>query len=286
MSAAQPWYLFPISKNFNGASEKGVDLRVPYHTPITPLFPGVVRSVATGPYGQEVDVTGLLNGQQVTASYVHLDQALVSRGQTVGLGTELGVSGGQNSGGFHPASPAYSSYPHIELSLWPSGTTPYGGKPYDPMAFIDAVQSSQGSNLPGASAATSTSAGSSANPLASLLASLGGVFPTLGGTTAGSIQGATGTTILQAPNLSADIASGVASGLTGGASGIGGTILQALHVARLPDLLWRAGLLIVALVLIIVVASALTAKATQNAVEMVSNSKPVQTAKNVAPFVK
>ena len=51
-------------------------------------------------------------------------------------------------------------------------------------------------------------------------------------------------------------------------------------------MLWRAGLLVVALVLIIVIAQAITMKGTQNTVEMVSQSKPVQTAKNVLPFVK
>lgn len=273
--AAAPWYLYPISMSFgategNGVStEKGVDLGVPYHTPITPLFPGTVRSVATGPYGQEVDVTGLLNGQQVTASYVHLDEALVSQGQPVGLGTELGISGGQNSGGFHPASPAYSSYPHIEFSLWPSGTSPYGGQPYNPMAFINAVQSSQGSILPALSGSPPSSAPTQSSPLLSLL---GGVTNPFGGAGSASIVN------IQPP----DIAGGIASGF----QAVGETMLGALGVSRLPDLLWRAGLLIVALVLIIVVAQALTGQATQNTVEMVSQSKPVQTAKNVLPFVK
>ena len=296
MSSAQPipWYLYPISMVFgalegNGVStEKGVDLRVPYHTPITPLFPGTVRSVATGPYGQEVDVTGVLNGQQVTASYVHLDQALVSQGQSVGLGTELGISGGQNQGGYHPASPAYSSYPHIEFSLWPRGTSPYGGTPYNPMAYINAVQSSQGAIL---------SEGQNAQALpqsflgANVLGSLGSLWPNFGGTSVGAAQGATsgGT-----GDIAAAISSGIQSGLSGvgtniGSGFVGGfqsAIQNALHVNGLPDLLWRAGLLLVALVLIIVIAQAITMKGTQNTVEMVSQSKPVQTAKNVLPFVK
>lgn len=273
MTISQPWYLYPISMQFgategNGVSkEKGVDLRVPYHTPITPLFPGTVRSVATGPYGQEVDVTGLLNGQQVTASYVHLDEALVSPGQPVGLGTELGVSGGQNQGGFHPASPAYSSYPHLEFSLWPSGTTPYGGSPYNPMALIGAVQSSQGSILPALSGSAPSSAPTQSNPLLSFLQ---------GGAT--QAAGSSPIINIQPP----DIAGGIASGF----QAVGDRFLGALGVARLPDLLWRAGLLLVALVLIIVVAQALSARATQNTVELVANSKPVQTLKSVAPFVK
>ena len=101
-----------------------------------------------------------------------------------------------------------------------------------------------------------------------------------------NLHRANGLQVLQAPNLSGDIASGVAGGISGGASGIGATILQALGVSRLTDLLWRVGLLVVALVLIIVVASALTAKATQNVVEGVANSKPAQTVRQVAPFVK
>lgn len=280
MTTATPWYLYPISMRFgavegNGVStEKGVDLRVPYHTPITPLFPGTVRSVATGPYGQEVDVTGMLNGQQVTASYVHLDQALVSQGQSVGLGTELGISGGQNVGGYHPASPAYSSYPHIEFSLWPSGTSPYGGTPYNPMSYINAVQSSQGAIL---------SEGQSAQSIPQSFLS-GGILGGVGN----------GLSSLSPANLQAAVSNGIQSGLSGvgtdiGSGFVGGfqsAVQNALHVNGLPDLLWRAGLLIVALVLIIVIAQAITMRATQNTVETVSNSRPVQTLRNLAPFVR
>jgi hypothetical protein len=107
----------------------------------------------------------------------------------------------------------------------------------------------------------------------------------------GSLGGLGGTTLnitptFSLPSLSGDIASGVTSGLTGAASGVGATVLRSLGVARLPDLLWRAGLLIVALVLIIVVAQALSAQATQQAVESVANSRPVQTATRVAALVR
>lgn len=290
MTTARPWYLYPITKSFNAGTEKGVDLGVPYHTPVNPLFPGVVTAVDTGPYGQEVNVQGVLNGQNVNAAYVHLDQATAFVGEPVTQSSLLGYSGGQTSGGLHPASTAYSSGPHIEFSLWPSTTTPYTGKPYNPMQFIAAVQSSQGAILP----ALDTTQSAQALPQsflsgatgANVLGSLGGLFPNLGGSSAGAISSGPSVSILQAPNLSADIASGIQGGVTGAASSIGGTFLGALHVKSLPDVLWRAGLLVVALVLIIVIAQAITMKGTQNTVEMVSQSKPVQTAKNVLPFVK
>lgn len=290
MSSATPWYLQPITQSFNGGKEKGVDLGVPYHTPINPLFPGVVTAVDTGPYGQEVNVQGVLNGQTVNAAYVHLDQATVAVGQPVSQSSLLGYSGGQTSGGLHPASTAYSSGPHIEFSLWPSGTTPYVGKPYNPMGFIQAVQSSGGGILP----ALDTTQSAQALPQsflagatgANLLGSLGSLWPTQGGTSAGAVSGASGPIVLQLPSIAGDLTSGIQSGVTGAASGIGRGLLGAFHVNSLVDLLFRAGLLIVALVLIIVIAQALTAKATQNSVELVSQSKPVQTAKNVLPFVK
>lgn len=258
----EPWYLRPITKQFNGGTEKGVDLGVPYHTPITPLFPGVVSAVDTGPYGQEVDVQGLLNGQPVTASYVHLDQALVAVGQPVTQASELGVSGGQLSGGAHPASPAYSSGPHIEFSLWPSGTTPYTGTPYNPMAFIQSVQGSQGADvlagLAGGSGATTDS--TQASMQASLLSILGGL--------SGAMSGGSTLISIQPPDI--------AGGVTTAASAIGRNALAALHLGSFSDLLWRAGLLIVSLVLIIVIAQALSARATEGVTAEIISSPPVQ----------
>ena len=265
-----PWYEYPVSMGFgalegNGVStEKGIDLRVPYHTPITPLFPGVVRSVATGPYGQEVDVTGLLNGQQVTASYVHLDQALVSQGQTVGLGSELGVSGGQNQGGFHPASPAYSSYPHIEFSLWPAGTTPYGGKPYNPTQYIEALQANPSAVL---GVANPAGAPAPTNPILSFLG------------------GATNPFRSNAPIINIQPPD-ITGGLTGAASQIGKNVLNSLGAGSLPDLLWRGLLLTLALILVTVVAIALVSRGARATTDVVINSKPVQDAARLAQLAR
>jgi hypothetical protein len=266
MTLASPWYLYPVTKQFNGGTEKGVDLGTPYHTPVTPLFPGVVSAVNTGPYGQEVDVRGLLNGQPVTASYVHLDQALVGVGQPVTQASELGVSGGQLAGGAHPASPAYSTGPHIEFSLWPSGTTPYAGTPYNPMSFIQAVQGNQGANVLGALGA---SGGATDSTLASLQSILGGLSGNLGnlGNLSGVGQGSPIINI-QPPDI--------AGGVTSAASQIGRNTLAALHVGSFSDLLWRAALLVVALVLIIVIAQALSAKATEGVTADIISSPPVQ----------
>jgi hypothetical protein len=266
-NAAAPWYLYPVTKQFNGGSEKGVDLGVPYHTPVTPLFPGVVSAVDTGPYGQEVDVRGLLNGQPVTASYVHLDQALVGVGQPVTQGSELGVSGGQLSGGAHPASPAYSSGPHIEFSLWPSGTTPYVGTPYNPMSFIQSVQGSQGANVLNALGGASGATDSTLATLQSIQSIIGGGL--FGGALSGRAQGSPIINI-QAPDI--------AGGVTSAANNIGRNALAALHLSSFSDLLWRAGLLLVALVLVIVIAQALSMKATEGVSADIISSPPVQAA--------
>lgn len=270
-AGAQPWYLNPITKPFNGGTEKGVDLGVPYHTPITPLFPGVVSAVDTGPYGQEVDVRGVLNGQPVTASYVHLDQALVGVGQPVTQASELGVSGGQLSGGAHPASPAYSSGPHIEFSLWPSGTTPYAGTPYNPMAFIQSVQGSQGADV--LAGLAGGSGGATDSTQASLLSIIGNLTGNLSNLGHGSPL-----ISIQPPDI--------AGGVTNAASQIGHNVLAALGVSRLTDLLWRAGLIAVALILVVIVAQAISGRATQNITESVIQSKPVQTVGRVAALTK
>jgi hypothetical protein len=255
----------------NGVStEKGIDLRVPYHTPITPLFPGVVRSVATGPYGQEVDVTGLLNGQQVTASYVHLDEALVSPGQAVGLGSEIGLSGGQNQGGFHPASPAYSTYPHIEFSLWPAGTTPYGGQPYDPMNYIEALQANPSAVLGVANPAGAPGSSGASNWLQSFLQ---------GGATQ-SVGESSPIINIQPPDIAGGLRS-AGNSLLGVLGGVGPDAQSKLH-----DLLWRALLWGLAIILVIVVAVALTSRGTAHVTDVVINSRPVQDAARLSQFAR
>ena len=271
---ATPWYLDPITQQFNGASEKGVDLGVPYHTPVTPLFPGVVTGVKTGPYGQEVDVAGQVKGQQVTSSYVHIDQALVAVGQPVTQATTLGLSGGQLAGGYHPASPAYSSGPHIEFSLWPSGTTPYVGTPYNPMNLIKSVQGNPTAVLGSLNGGNTAAATSSVNAslLQELLAAMSNTanIPNPFGPVSGAVQGATSQPIvnIQMPS----IGQGIADGFTA----LGQSFLGHLGASSLSDLLWRAGLLLVALVLLIVVAQAITMKGTQTVVESVTGVKPSQ----------
>lgn len=288
----QPWYLAPISMQFgalegNGVStEKGVDLREPFHTPITPIFPGTVRSVATGPYGQEVDVTGTLNGQPVTASYVHLDLAEVAQGQQVGQNTVLGLSGGQNVGGYHPASPAYSTYPHVELSLWPASETPYSGTPINPMSFINSVQSSGGATV------TSQFAGSqvgnaSASVLQGASAGLGGLGAYLQGLIGGAASQASQEASQQTTAaISNGLAGGIAAGATASASAIGDNFLAALHVTSLQDFLWRLGLVVAGGLILWIAFQALVLKTEVNVVSGVANSKPVKAAARLAPFVR
>lgn len=250
----KPWYLDPITQSFNGGKEKGVDLGVPYHTPVTPTFPGTVSGISYGPYGAEVNVTGNLNGQPVTAAYVHLDTVNVSPGQQVGQASTLGLSGGQLSGGQHPASPAYSSGPHIEFSLWPGGSTPYVGTPYNPMSFINAVQGSGGGLVntlasgAGNVAQGGTALGNNAvsDAYAQALASLSNLLPKL------SSNGVNvpANVNVSIPGLSGSVASGVGAGITQGIQqGLIGGFMQWVGVTSASDLFWRMGLILAAFVI-------------------------------------
>jgi hypothetical protein len=254
----KPWYLDPITQSFNGGKEKGVDLGVPFHTPVTPAFPGTVSGISYGPYGAEVNVTGNLNGKPVTAAYVHLDTVNVATGQQVGQASTLGLSGGQLSGGQHPASPAYSSGPHIEFSLWPGGSTPYVGTPYNPMSFINAVQGSGGGLVntlasgAGNVAQGGTALGNNAvsDAYAQALANLSNLLPNL----ASNGVNVPSTVSLSIPNLgssiSAGVASGVGAGLTQGIQqGLIGGFMQWVGVTSASDLFWRFGLILAAFVI-------------------------------------
>jgi hypothetical protein len=265
----KPWYLDPITQAFNGGKEKGVDLGVPFHTPVTPTFPGTVSGISYGPYGAEVNVTGNLNGQPVTAAYVHLDTVNVATGQQVGQASTLGLSGGQLSGGQHPASPAYSSGPHIEFSLWPGGSTPYVGTPYNPMSFINAVQGSGGGLVNTLVNTLASGAGSVVPPppqggtaqgnnavsdaYAQALASLSNLLPNLA-TQASNGVNVPANVSLSIPNLGSSISAGVASGVGAGITqgiqqGLIGGFMQWVGVTSASDLFWRVGLIVSAFVI-------------------------------------
>lgn len=130
-----PWYDAPITQAHGVNGEQGIDLGTAYGTPITPLDPGTINAVQFGPFG------GLVGEQTALGEeyFLHLDQVAATVGESVGPQDVIGLSGGQNMGGQHPASPAYSSGPHTEYGIF---TGPLFASPaLDPTSVINAARS-------------------------------------------------------------------------------------------------------------------------------------------------
>jgi len=131
-----------------GGVQDGVGIKVALDTPITSLTAG---TVVAANFGQDVAPAGAnwnYGGYVIIKSqipgigyadvfYRHLDTLSVKQGDTVNVGTELGLSGGQISGGQHPESTAYTTGPHIDIGLNPD-TLPFNsiGPNMDPTAWI------------------------------------------------------------------------------------------------------------------------------------------------------
>src|SRR5439155_26201397 len=114
------WFQDPISQAFNPPIEPGVDVATPFHTPITALNPGKVVAVSYGGFGARVNVQ---TAPDTIQYYQHLDTIAPSlhTGSPVTAGEELGLSGGQLSGGSRPNSPQNSTGPHVEFGIVQSG---------------------------------------------------------------------------------------------------------------------------------------------------------------------
>lgn len=151
------WWQGKVTQAFNPPVEPGEDIALAVDTPVTALQGGTVIGASYGPWGGRVDIQVDPNTVQY---YQHLDQDQVSVGERVTAGGSVGLSGGQLSGGQHPASPQYSTGPHIEV-----GET-VGGRPVNPSQLIAA-----GPQTPGAAAGA---ASGSPGPLQWLLQLLSG----------------------------------------------------------------------------------------------------------------
>ena len=118
-------YLFPLGGDrlnpYNPPTETGIDLGMDLHTQIISLTLGTV--VTTGWYGGGGVVCVASNvpyaGGVAIVYYQHLDSIAVSPGDIVHVGTLIGLSGGQLSGGEHPVS-CCSTGPHLEVGLNPA----------------------------------------------------------------------------------------------------------------------------------------------------------------------
>lgn len=110
-----------------------LDYATPYHTVIGAPWAGTVQSARTGlPWGTEVFVKP--DNPNIPVYYIyHLDHLYVGKGDRVDVGTPIGLSGGQNSGGENPSTRAMSGGPHTHIGFFTGFTnTPIGTRPYGP----------------------------------------------------------------------------------------------------------------------------------------------------------
>ncbi len=117
------------------------DIGTPFHTPITALFSGTVVSQREGlPWGTEIFIQPD-DSALPQYYYYHLDTLNTQVGEHLSAGQMIGLSGGQNTGGSNPSTPAMSSGPHTHVGFFTKYvTTPVGGRPYGPdiSAYITA----------------------------------------------------------------------------------------------------------------------------------------------------
>lgn len=138
------WFMNPISHgyypnydpNTPDTPHYAVDISEPLDTPITAIKSGKVvqadYAVWNGqPGGGEVWIQP--DDGSTEYYYYHFDQNSVNAGQHVNAGDVVGLSGGQNSGGSHPTSTAWSTGPHVHVGYFTSFTnTPVGTRPMGP----------------------------------------------------------------------------------------------------------------------------------------------------------
>lgn len=150
------WWQDPITQAHGVSGEQGVDLGTPFHTPLDEILGGTVQAVNCGVgWGCEIDVATQFQGQSYVEGYLHVDQPLVSPGQQLAPGQEIGLSGGEITalpGAQHIDSPQFSTGPHTEYDLW-RGTSPWQNA-IDPTAVVQAGPgvggpSGTGGQLPG-----------------------------------------------------------------------------------------------------------------------------------------
>jgi hypothetical protein len=128
------WYTYPIVGDFGQQLQgftypvQGEDIETPFNTPITTPFAGTITAAYYDQGGGQVieKVDDPSQTRNIPYFWVaHLDQIFAGIGQKVGMGTTLGLSGGQNTGGQHPAAPNYSSGAHTEYGLAQQSSIPY-----------------------------------------------------------------------------------------------------------------------------------------------------------------
>jgi hypothetical protein len=129
------WYTYPIVGDFGQQLQgftypvQGEDIETPFHTPITTPFAGTITAAYYDAGGGQVilkaDDPSQVRNKIPYFWVAHLDNIFAGLNQHLAAGGTLGISGGQNTGGSHPAAPNYSSGPHTEFGLAKSNSIPY-----------------------------------------------------------------------------------------------------------------------------------------------------------------
>jgi hypothetical protein len=128
------WYTYPIVGDFGQQLQgftypvQGEDIETPFNTPITTPFAGTITAAYYDQGGGQVieKVDDPSQTRNIPYFWVaHLDQIFASLGTHINAGTTLGLSGGQNTGGQHPAIKSESSGSHTEYGEAKQNFIPY-----------------------------------------------------------------------------------------------------------------------------------------------------------------
>lgn len=114
----------------------GVGFPTPFHTSITSLSSGIVLASFYKDFGGVLLVrTSTVRGI-ATLYYLHMDDIYVKVGDHVAIGQVVGLSGGQVSGGDHPAG-RFTTGPHIDVGFNNPNFPSKLGDNFDPTPFLN-----------------------------------------------------------------------------------------------------------------------------------------------------
>lgn len=133
------WLNYPVTHGFYTSYDPNIadtphfayDIGTPFHTPITALLSGTVKQSDYAAWGGEIFIQPDDTSKPEYYIY-HPDIVEVQAGQHVQAGQEIALSGGQVSGGAHPAT-GWSTGPHTHVGYFTNWiSTPIGTRPQGP----------------------------------------------------------------------------------------------------------------------------------------------------------
>lgn len=118
ISNGPPLLGLKFGQNYPGSSmiHTGIDLDVPYNSPVRAMRDGEVLVVQTNPHEIYLSID---HGEAYTALYYHLGKVLVAEREKVKQGQVVGFTG--RTGYSSPARDGLVQYPHLHLEIWKEG---------------------------------------------------------------------------------------------------------------------------------------------------------------------